>query len=195
MTRNKYTEEQKQFLRDNFAGTSREDMTAMFNARFGTSLPLSKVIPLAYRLGLKNGRLRLTQFRKGHATWHKGKKHPLGEKHPRYRPVGSEHVDKRGYIIVKVADPSKWRRKHTLVWEEAHGPAPKGHTVIFADRDHANCSLDNLILVSRAQLGVMNRRGLCAADAGLTRAGKAMAETILLIGKRKREVRRGAGGK
>lgn len=69
------------------------------------------------------------------------------------KPVGYEHTDRDGYILVKVADRRKMVHKHRYVWEQAHGPIPRGHNVMFRDGNRQNCSLDNLYLLSREEAG------------------------------------------
>ena len=77
-------------------------------------------------------------------------------------PIGGERISK-GYVMVKVREkPSRpggrdnWKYKHVLVWEEANGPLPDGHVLLFADRDTTNCSLDNLLLVPKTLVGALN---------------------------------------
>lgn len=62
-------------------------------------------------------------------------------------PVGTERLY-NGYVEVKVSR-SKWRWKHHLIWEQAHGPVPEAHLICFADGDNRNFSLGNLIAISR----------------------------------------------
>ncbi|MDR3173379.1 MAG: HNH endonuclease [Treponema sp.] len=95
------------------------------------------------------------------------------------------------YIYVKTARPNVWKMKHLVIWEAAHGPVPEGHRVIFADRDKTNFALENLILVTKGELAVMNRFGLIFPDKELTKTGKAVAELQLLTGRRKREAKKG----
>jgi hypothetical protein len=73
-----------------------------------------------------------------------------------------------------------------MIWEKANGKVPKGHVVIFADGNIRNFNLDNLMLVSRAELGVMNRCCLISIHKELTRTGKTIADIKILAGKRKR---------
>ena len=49
--------------------------------------------------------------------------------------------------------------KHILIWEEANGPVPKTHSVLFLDQDKENFSLDNLKLVSKAEVLFFNQHG------------------------------------
>lgn len=68
-----------------------------------------------------------------------------------HRDVGSERINKDGYIEVKVAEPNKWKAKHRVIWEEANGPVEKGYNVQFKDGNPKNITLENLYLISRAQ--------------------------------------------
>jgi len=90
-------------------------------------------------------------------------------------PIGTERPDPGGRIKVKTAS-GKWRFKNILVWEEANGKVPRGHFVIFADGNLQNTALENLLLVSAAELVFMNARGLRSTDPDMTRLGLAMAK-------------------
>jgi len=59
--------------------------------------------------------------------------------------VGAERLKDR-CVYVKVAEPDVWRRKHHLIWEEAHGPIPEGHRIYFKDGNKMNIVLSNLAL-------------------------------------------------
>jgi len=126
-----------------------------------------------------------------------------------YRPVGSERVDSLGYTWVKTADKlteyvirvykdrititeelrqqHQRKMKHQLVWEAANGAIPKGHVVIFGDGNKQNFNLDNLLLVSNAQLARLNQNGLIYNDADLTRTGIIIADLINKQGEKKRK--------
>ena len=66
----------------------------------------------------------------------------------RLRPIqsqiGDERLGSKGFIEVKVS-AKRWRPKHIVVWEEAHGPLPKTHVLYFADGDKSNFDLVNLM--------------------------------------------------
>ena len=102
--------------------------------------------------GRQSEGMRSTQFKKGATPWNKGKKGTCGL-HPNCRPsqfkkgeltgraaqirqpIGAERLSKEGYLQRKVNDDlpfqRRWRSVHSLVWEAAHGPIPKGHIVLF----------------------------------------------------------------
>lgn len=114
-------------------------------------------------------------FRKGQKPWNKGQSYQPGGrvKESQFKPgqvshnsapVGTEVVDSYGYLKRKVSDdrfqPSRknWQFVHILKWEEYHGQAvPPGHAVRFADGDRQNFSKGNLVLVTRAENGVLNK--------------------------------------
>lgn len=100
-------------------------------------------------------------------------------------PVGSERVNSDGYVDIKISDPNKWKGKHILIWEKENGPVPKGHCVIFGDGNNRNFDSNNLILVSRQQLIVLNKNNLIQSDADLTRTGVIIADLYQKINERK----------
>ena len=192
----RYTDEQKQFLRENVKSCSYLELTDAFNKKFGLDFSRDRMSTALSRLGLRN--YRNAQFPKGHIPANKGVKgvhyspateFKKGHVPLNYVPVGTEVLMKKGrvagYTKVKVADPNKWRMKHVIVWEAAHGEIPKGHCVIFADRDKTNFSLDNLLLVTRVELARMNQNGYISTNADLTKIGHTMAKLDTEIGKRK----------
>jgi len=115
-----------------------------------------------------------TSFKKGH-------------KPHNWVPIGSERITKDGYVQIKIQEgkfQKNWRGKHILVWEEHNGPVPEGHAVIFGDGNNRNFDIDNLILVSRAQLLKLNQQGLIKNDADLTRTGVIIADLQMKISER-----------
>lgn len=131
-------------------------------ARMGVKSSYEKIVRTG-RMSSQHPNVVASRFKKGRVPENKGKKMPpevyakvsrtmfkKGNRTHNYKPVGSERVNVGGYVEVKVADPNKWRMKHRVIWEEAHGPIPRGHNVQFRDGNSQNLSLDNLYLISRA---------------------------------------------
>ncbi|WP_436702547.1 HNH endonuclease signature motif containing protein [Bacillus cereus] len=52
-----------------------------------------------------------------------------------------------------------------MLWEEENGPIPKGYVIIFGDGNRRNFQQDNLILVSKSQLAILNKNQLIQNDA------------------------------
>lgn len=189
-----YTTEQIQFLRENIAGKSYAEVTSLINEHFGLALTVEQIKGVLARYKLCNGwdgrfPPGLTPHNKGTKGIQMGGKETQfkpGAMPWNYKPVGTERTNTDGYVEIKVADPHSWKGKHLIVWEAAHGPVPAGHVVIFADGNRQNVILDNLLLVSRRELAVMNKRGLISVETELTKMGLAVANIYLKIGERKR---------
>ena len=184
----RYRPEEIQFVKKNIRGRSYAEMTRLFNERFGLGITLKQMETLMYKHKLHNGMGTMN----GYPPVNKGKTHPSWRGN--YRPVGSER-EEMGYIVVKIssrknAGNRNWQRKQVAIWEEAYGKVPKGHAVIFADGNKRNFDLDNLMLVSQKELGVMNRCGLIFNHKDLTAVGKTIADVKLAIGRRKRKLKR-----
>ena len=107
-------------------------------------------------------KVKPTLFKKGHTT--------------NSRPVGSERIDKDGYIQVKVGLPDKWKLKHIHVWETHNGKLPKNHCVIFLDGNIRNYDIDNLTIISRAENLYLNNNKLRFNDKELTQSAVNIAK-------------------
>jgi hypothetical protein len=128
------------------------------------------------RPGWAPGRMAETQFKKG-------------QRSRNYLPVGTVRADSDGYLRKKIADhglggfgnQKVWEFVHIRVWTDAHGPVPDGHVVIFKDRNKGNVKLENLKLLTRAEL--MRRNTIHNLPVELR-------DTIMLAGRLKRIIRR-----
>ena len=136
------------------------------------------------------GKLRNdTQFKKGHISWNTGKKmsgsirqklidsnNPLFIKGPNRptptaQPVGTERVNKDGYIEIKIPrwnplcckgknlDGSSWILKHHKIWLEHGGRMlnTRKEAIVFLDGNRRNFDINNLKLVSRRALSRMSK--------------------------------------
>lgn len=197
-----YPPEVKKFIQENHKGTSWKKMAEMIKEKFGQEYTQRQIKGYYANNNLNSG---LTgHFPKGNVPYNKGKKgirnsiateFKKGNVPANYMPVGSERINTYGYTDIKIKDPGTWKPKHIILWEEENGPIPEGHVVIFADRDKTNFSLDNLILVSRRQLLIINRRGLIQEDTELTRTGIVIADLIIKTTDRQKQRREAANDK
>ncbi len=163
----------------------------MFNQQFDLELTLTQISGYMKRKRLKTG--RDTKFKPGQTSHNKGKRgvsyseatqFKPGHKPASMLPVGSEVMSSDGYLKIKIADPNYWIYTHVFIWERHNGPVPKGHVIIFGDQDRLNFGIDNLILVSRAQLLQLNRQKLIKNNADLTRVGVAIVDLKAKIRRR-----------
>lgn len=194
-----FNKKQKDFIKANAEGLTNKELADLVNATFGVSVTARQMNTWKKNHGVVSG--LDFRFKKGSEPANKGKKglynvggnrtsFKPGQRALNYKPVGSERIDRDGYTLIKVSDDGpwhkRWRHKHKVIWEERHGPVPKGHVVLFADQNKRNFDPDNLIMIKQKQLSVLNTKGLLHNDADLTRTGIIMADIYLKIGERKR---------
>ena len=160
----KYTKEVVALIIKNSA-MSRKELAELINSKFGTSYTRIQIQAKCTSLGLKastDGRLK-----KGHVTWNKGMKGYKPSPETMWKkgnvphtaaPVGHEYITKDGYIECKFEGERQMKLKHKYLWEKANGPIPKGYALIFRNGIKTDCRLENLMLVSRAELLAMNRK-------------------------------------
>ena len=197
----KFTEEQIKFIREIAPGRYAVEITEMVNNRFNLELKVSQIETCKRNHKIRSG--IDSRLQKGMIPANKGKKGYMspeqyekckatmfkkGQVPQNHKPVGSERIDREGYVLVKVAEPNKWRPKHRVLWEKVNGPIPEKHRLIFADGNRQNIALDNLILVSYAQSFIMNQKNLFKNDKELTKAGVAVAKVMDKVNKRKKEM-------
>jgi hypothetical protein len=162
-----------QWLSKNVPGRTYNEITPLFNIRFDTEFTPSQIKRCCNSSGIKTGR-------KGH----KNNDHK----------VGTERIiDKRsGIIYIKTSNkPTKgcsklglagtWRQKHLIIWEAANGKVPKGHLIIFADRNKTNFDIENLLLVSKREFFYMIKYSLLTNNTELTRTNHVIAKHNLAI--------------
>ncbi len=182
----KYTDEHIRYLKEISPGKLNGEITRLFNEKFDMDVTKDQIKSVRGRFYINSG--VDTRFNKGDVPHNKGLKgyyapgsekgwFKKGNKPYQYCPVGTELMKSDGYVYIKIADPNIWKQKHRLIWEEVHGPySTKTHVIIFKDGNRENFNIDNLQLITRKQLAIVNRNHLLSKDAALT-------ETGLLVGK------------
>jgi hypothetical protein len=178
-----FTVKMTRWLSKNVPGKTYNEITLLFNNRFNAEFTPSQIKERCINFGIKTGY-------KGHRKEHK---------------VGTERIidKKSGVTYIKTSNkPTKgcgkigltgtWRQKHSVIWEAANGKIPKGHIIIFADRNKTNFDIENLLPVSKREFFYMARYGLLTGSAELTRTNHAIAKHVLAIAD---AVRRLTGGK
>lgn len=177
-----YPPEIAEFIRMNAPGMYNKELTELINKTFDTNYSVNQIDCYKTNHHISSG---LTgRFEKGHTPANKGKKmnpeaykkcsatmFKKGHVPQNHRPVGSERVGKDGYLEIKVAEPKLWKPKHVKIYEEHHGPVPKGHKVIFLDRNKRNFDIENLALVTNAQMARLNQNHRISEFPEITKAG------------------------
>lgn len=157
-----WRKEQRDFLLDIYEGKTRNEIVALIKEQFGLDLTVTQISNELKRNGIKMGRqLPSTTL-----------------------PVGSERNIK-GYLCVKVCEGKpygeNWIPKHTLLWEETHGRIPEKHCLLFLDGDKSNITLDNLRLITREQLAILNKKQMLSKERGLNEAAVNVAKVFSKI--------------
>lgn len=182
-----YTDEQRQFLISYIPGHSYKDIIESYNQKFTENkLTESRLKNFTKGNNIYTG--RTGYYVKGNVPANKGTKgiskpnktsFKKGNVPSNIKPIGHIRVDRDGFLYQKIQDghgPKNYRMIHVMNWEKVNGPVPKGHKLIFADRDRSNVSVDNLILVSYAQALILNKQGLIYNDKDLTTSGVNIAK-------------------
>lgn len=165
-----YTIAEREFLKSYIPGHFSYEIQSAFEEKFGKCLTYAQIKSFKGNNKIRSG--VNTTFKKKHVPANKGKKMSLeqyakckgtmfkkGHSPQNYRPVGSQRITKDGYIEIKVKDPGTWKLKHRVIWEQNNGKIPKGVIVIFKDNNPLNCTLDNLLSISKDENLKMNRIG------------------------------------
>lgn len=151
-------------------------ISAVYNQAFLLGLTKSPTFHTSGASGLRehaltNPNMIAGRFKKGQLTWNKGMKglyapgsergwFKPGQRPHTWLPVGSVRLTADGYLERKVNDlpgnnSVRWKGVHSLVWQAANGPVPKGHIVVFRPgRRSAELSLitlDAVECISRAE--------------------------------------------
>lgn len=159
-----FSEEQEKFIYENAKGRSAKELTQLVNQTFKLSVTVRQIESYKLTHKIKSG------------LWD-----------ARIKSQGEESIYK-GRIHVKVKGTKKWRLKHHVIWENEYGKIPDGHVLLFADQNPMNCTLDNLILVSRRQLAVINKQQLLQRDKKLNEVVINIAD-VMLAAADKRQVK------
>ncbi len=164
----KYMQKHLDFIKKH-GSLPRVEITALFNAKFGTEQKTQCISNMCKKLGVKSfgdGR-----FQKGHAPANKGTKGLTGANKTSFKQGHNTHNKKSvgsirkvrykndyAYMVIKIAEPNKWQKLHVYIWECKHGKIPEGFCLIFKDNNTDNVRLDNLMLVSRNELLRLNNK-------------------------------------
>ena len=201
----RYPKGMYEFIRDNSWGVSSKDMAEMCNKKFGTNWTQTGMKQFRQRHGIRSG--VTGWYQKGHPPGTKGKKQEEfcspeaieRSKKTRFRkghrpdnelPIGSITVNVDGYKLIKVSMTGglwdRWEPLHRYVWKKHHGEIPKGMAVTFRDSNPLNCDIENLVLVTRAEMITLNKLKLRSSVPELTDAGL----SIVRLKHRTRKLRR-----
>ena len=189
-----WSNEEKEYLAEITPGKHYKEIQELMKNKFNLEFTMNQIKGAICRYKLNTG--FTGRFQKGDIPFNKGKsqkdymsaesiektkktRFKKGQSPINWRPVGSERITKDGYTEIKIAEPNVWELKHKVLWEREHGSIPPKHVVIFADGNKENLDINNLMLISREKLLIMNTNELIKKDAELTKTGALIADVII----------------
>lgn len=168
-----YSADQMAWLEANRSMVISDYHQAFCDAFGRVDVSLKNLHSLRKRKGWLTGRTGC--FPKGNEPYNKGKPHPSrgrsaqtqfkkGNVSHTYRGPGHERIDsKDGYVVLIVAERNPWTgaatrpvHKHRWLWEQKHGPIPKGMALKCKDGDKTHTDPDNWELIPRGALPRLN---------------------------------------
>lgn len=197
----RWTEAEKEYVRQHVKGTLIADLIKTFNEEFNTDVTYDQMRACVKNMKLKSGvdtRIHSLVMRKHlERNWIKKGEHRSlktefykGHLPYNYKPIGCITYRKNpGYMFIKVAEKSPWKLLQRQVWEENNGPIPKGSRIWFLDGDTKNCDIDNLVLVTETEAAFICRSKLWGKDPDINRSVLAAAKLRAAISKRTNEQR------
>jgi len=185
-----WTVEQAHWVKQAYTIMRHDAMPEPFFERFGVQKTAGQFRSLIHNQGWVSG--RDSRFKKGNVPFNKGTKGIMkansgtfqrGNVPHNERPMGYERLSKDGYVEVKVPGINKhtgydghFVLKHKHIWEQARGDIPEGMALTFIDGDKSNVCIENLELISRAELLQLNRHGIKDLPGELMPAARAVAK-------------------
>lgn len=189
-----YSAEELLFIRNN-SKLLRKELHGKFCSEFKRKdVTQTNISALCKRKGWLTGRTGC--FDKGEIPWNLGKKGYMGpnattfkkgNKPANWKPVGTERLNKDGYIEIKIEEPSTWKLKHRYVWEQKNRSVKKGYIIILLDGNKQNCNIKNLYEISRAVNSQLNKNGYGDLTGDLRVSAATMKELELKISKKLRK--------
>jgi len=161
-----------EYIRSIAKGRFLEEIRQMFNEHFGLDLTVNQVRYIKKGNGITSGvhgaeKGTAGRFQKGQIT-------------ANHENVGTvkirNHVSGVRYHWIKVAEPNVWKMLHKYLWEKENGAVPESHVLYFVDGNTMNCTLDNIVMLPRKTLMILNHWKRMTNNAELNRCIIAEAE-------------------
>lgn len=161
-----YTDEQTQWIIDNYSHYGMKKAHLYFNETFGTVRTMHSIRSKAYSLGINVSEEENNEHRNA----------------VRFDPIGTIKVNDKGYTLIKTGKgTSKWENYHKYLWEQANGPVPEGYIVIFLDGNKQNFELSNLEAIPAKYNSMLNRNHLRSSDKRITETAIKWCELYSLV--------------
>ena len=159
----KYTNEQKEWLKEHYPVLGAEIITEMFNEKFKQNRSVDAIKQMCFILGLKLAEDVFADYRK------RTTENLLNYHKKRTAPVGTI-CKKTSTTCERVkSENGEWIPIGKYLYEKNIGKVPKGYQVIFLDGNRDNHELINLEIVPVSYQALMNTYNLRSSDREITK--------------------------
>lgn len=164
----RYTEEQLQFLKENYTKMGNRELLKLFNEKFNDTRTLSAIKNFGIIHGLKVDKEVRQNNRRKHLD----------------RPGSKRATRKSGDIRIECGRPimkdddGNWKTAARVIWEKEHGTVPEGYVVTVLDGDCFNISPDNLACVPVSYMGLLQRHEFRSTNPEITKTGIIWCELL-----------------
>jgi hypothetical protein len=166
-----FTPKEDRFLKANYTLIPAKRMAKMLGRAEGTARQRMVLLGLKVPPEVIAKFKAESYFPKGHESFNKGKKQKeymsrsaiARTKATQFKKGGEPSNTKyngcivirndksgRKYRMIRIAK-ARWEMLHAYLWKKAGNKIPKGHIVVFKDKDTMNCKLSNLECISRRE--------------------------------------------
>lgn len=170
-----FSDEEKQFIYDNYKKYYVRDLVSLFNKKFGTNLNVQNIAHFKHSEKLYHNY--------GFKVWELPRKHK--------RPLGYELKPlSTGQIYIKVSkDKGKknFVSKAKYLYEQKYGKIPEGFKVFHIDGDTTNNKIENLKLVKHENLATINLQQLTSKNKLINEVALQIAELQIAKNERKKK--------
>lgn len=166
MSRNIYSEEFNNFIKEKAKDYTKSELITLSKELFGYDISKCSMGQLLWRRKVKS----------------KDYKYSMSRNMGNRIPIGTEYIKQDGMTLIKV-DKDKWEYKQRKIYEDYYNvKLPKTTYVIFLDHDRNNFDINNLKAVSARESGLMANLKLFFTDKQTTKTGLIIAKTIIKAG-------------
>ena len=163
-----YTNEQLQFLKENYSKMGNKELLELFNEKFNESRTMSAIKNFGLYHNLRVDKEVRQQNRRKHLD-------QAGSKRATRKP-GDIRIEGRRPVMKD--DDGNWKTAAKVIWEKEHGSVPEGYVVTVLDGDPNNIDPDNIVCVPVSYMGLLLKHNLRSEDAEITKTGIVLCELI-----------------
>ncbi|WP_394749499.1 HNH endonuclease signature motif containing protein [Spongiimicrobium salis] len=170
--RTSFTEEQTQFIMDNYLTMPIKTMGSIIGKSYTGVAKRLEQLNLSIPREIIEQRKNESRFKKGRTPENKGKKQAdfmspeaiertkatrFQKGHVPHNYVNGEHLSRDGYIIMSIGG-GKQVLKHRYLWEQINGKVPDGHCLVSLDGSRTNTDPSNWTLITREENMLRNSK-------------------------------------